>query len=145
MATEIANFRTWLNQNRHRRETYAIYADAPGEWTTAEEFHQELQRHGLHPDECTYLASARDAWLRMTNQWEYNCADCATDCTDERYMVKDEVWANADMCGFGFLCVGCIEQRLNRPLAAHDFINVPLNSSPLYRRSERLTSRLSVN
>ncbi|MEV4936318.1 hypothetical protein [Streptomyces zaomyceticus] len=136
-------FRDWLNQHRRRSMVHAMFAATPGEWVTAEDLHTELHRERRSPQECSALASLKDAFLGMTNQWEYDCADCGADCTDERYMVTDETWKASSMCPFGFLCVGCIEQRLGRSLAGSDFLDVPLNHSAKYRRSERLAARLA--
>lgn len=88
-----------------------------------------------------------------------SCADCGTDtCPSEMglraeaYMVHDEVWAAAGMGPKGgHLCIGCIENRLGRRLAATDFrTDVPLNDLSIVDgryawswRTPRLISRLS--
>ncbi|URM90389.1 hypothetical protein LUW75_10730 [Streptomyces sp. MRC013] len=136
-------FRDWLGQNRHLSAMITVFTDTPGAWTTADELHTELHRRSVDSRECIYLAAAKDAWLAAVEQWEYDCADCGTDSTNERYMVHDHVWAAAGMCPFGFLCIGCLEVRLGRSLNAADFLNVPLNHAPGYRRSERLAARLA--
>ncbi|MCX4576554.1 hypothetical protein OHB41_25945 [Streptomyces sp. NBC_01571] len=138
-------FRDWLGQNRRRSAVFAMFADTPGAWTTAEELHAELHPARVDSRECVFLASAKDAWLGMTDQWEYDCADCGTDSTDERYMVTDQTWEASGMCPFGFLCVGCIEQRLGRRLTAADFLDLPLNRDSRFQRSERLTARLATS
>jgi hypothetical protein len=53
-------------------------------------------------------------------------------------MVKDEIWAQAGMENYGgYLCIGCLEQRLGRQLCTDDFAwNVPIN----LRLSPRLES-----
>jgi hypothetical protein len=45
----------------------------------------------------------------------------------EWYMVHGDVWARAGMGQHGMLCVGCLEERLGRPLAANDFNDAPIN------------------
>lgn len=138
-------FRDWLTQN-YRREEFAVLvplAVAPGTWTSAEALHEELHRSGADARTCVLISMAKDAWLGMTGQWQYDCADCGADSTTERYMVHHHVWAAAGMCPFGFLCIGCIEQRLGRRLVAADFLDVPLNHAPGFQRSDRLASRLS--
>jgi hypothetical protein len=62
-----------------------------------------------------------------------NCADCHTDTlpTDwhhraEYYSVHAGVWANAGMTS-GFLCIGCLERRLDRRLTRDDFDNAAVN------------------
>lgn len=136
------SFRDWLGRNAHLGKPFAAFAAMPS-WTTDEDLHAQLHQHGAEDRECVYLSIAKDAWLGTIKRWEYDCADCGTDSTDERYMVRDHVWAAAGMCPFGFLCVGCIEKRLGRRLNASDFLAVPLNHAPGYRRSERLAARLA--
>lgn len=68
----------------------------------------------------------RVGWLRVWRPvwpWEW-------------YMVRDEVWAAARMTE-GFLCVGCLEGRLERPLTQRDFADVPAGK-PSMADSERL-------
>lgn len=137
------NFRDWLNQNRSLAPGIADLAAVPGTWTTAEELHPHIHRDGADSPACDSLAMFKDHWLAMANVWEHDCADCRTDSTEERYMVNDDVWAAAGMCMFGFLCIGCLEERLGRRLTAADFIDVPLNHAPGFRRSARLTARLA--
>lgn len=137
------NFRDWLNENPSRGG-FALLTTVPGAWTSAEELHEQLHRYGAPDNACLLLSMASDAWLGMTEQWKHDCVDCHTDSTTERYMVHDHVWAAAGMCPFGFLCVGCIEQRLGRRLHAADFLNVGLNHDPKYERSARLVDRLSA-
>ncbi|MFE7648680.1 hypothetical protein [Streptomyces phaeoluteigriseus] len=144
MPDEIPTFRAWLEQNQHRAYTFVMFAATPGDWTTIEELHAELHPRRVDPFECVALADAKDAWLAATGKWDFDCADCGVDCVRERYMVRDPVWEAAGMCGFGWLCVGCIEDRLSRRLTAADFLDVPLNHSPEYQRTERLIARLAA-
>jgi hypothetical protein len=63
-------------------------------------------------------ADALSGWL---------CADCGLDtCPFERYMVTDEVWQEAGSVE-SFLCVACLEDRLDRSLEPADFPAFPLN------------------
>jgi hypothetical protein len=60
------------------------------------------------------------------------CAGCDRDTTargaTEWYIVHGEVWAAAGMPHRGYLCIGCLEQRLGRPLTGADFPpEVPVN------------------
>jgi hypothetical protein len=83
------------------------------------------------------------------------CNDCGRETLStrpgvptENYMVHDQLWqqAGADR---GRLCIGCLEGRLGRQLARHDFPDVPINDpsfEPTDRyawsyRTERLTDR----
>lgn len=87
------------------------------------------------------------------------CTDChwptfQPDQPDEHYMVTDDVWAQAGMNpshipwnipGVGehyYLCIGCLEIRLGRELAAADFTDCPLNKQT-YRQTRRLRNRLA--
>ena len=79
----------------------------------------------------------------------FKCYDCGvcTDCSAEYYMVEDEVWSLAGNGKRtpGILCIGCLEQRLDRLLTKDDFAPVPLNEMPFWPRSERLKSRLGFD
>lgn len=73
---------------------------------------------------------------------DFRCAGCGGDTSDEGYMVHDDVWAQA---GFesGWVCVGCMEGRLDRPLISTDFkADLPMNTDYYTRRSARLRDRL---
>jgi hypothetical protein len=45
-------------------------------------------------------------------------------------MVHDHVWAQAGMTD-GFLCIGCLERRLDRCLQPNDFTATMSEPSPL--------------
>jgi hypothetical protein len=73
------------------------------------------------------------------------CTDCAVDtyANREYYMLRNDVWAATGHKQQGYLCIGCVEQRLGRMLTRDDFADVLLNDlSHRCRRSERLTNRL---
>jgi hypothetical protein len=59
-------------------------------------------------------------------------------------MVSDEVWLEANPKGRGMLCIGCLEERLNRLLTKDDFIDAPVNSMWLTVGSTRLKNRLTL-
>jgi hypothetical protein len=94
------------------------------------------------------LLSTLDRAFRRAKAWEAPCHDCGIDtapCSGkgrgsrilkrdvgkwEWYMVKDDVWAAAGMPPddetvpvgeSGYLCIGCLETRLGRPLTRADF------------------------
>lgn len=79
------------------------------------------------------------------------CVDCGTPTMPatppgsrdwQRYMVHDEVWADAGMDpDGGWLCIACLESRLGRRLQPADLADVPLNH-PLWRFSTDDTDRL---
>jgi hypothetical protein len=60
----------------------------------------------------------------------FPCADCGRDTIGvEYYIIHDHLWAAAGMApDGGFLCVGCLERRLGRPLTGADFPpHIPVN------------------
>lgn len=67
-------------------------------------------------------------------------------CTDEYYMVDDELWASAtdeqDTPTDVMLCIGCLESRLGGKLTAEDFPDLPINRG-FFPYSTRLLSRLT--
>jgi hypothetical protein len=73
------------------------------------------------------------------------CGDCGVDvhAIGESYMVKDTVWAQARMPKYlGFLCIGCLENRLGFELSLSDFTDAPINTPILGHNSARLIGRL---
>lgn len=80
-----------------------------------------------------------------------NCVDCGSDTIigNEYYMVTDEVWLGSGMkhghrSGDGYLCIGCLEERIGRALTREDFPDYPVNTSQ-DTRSARLQARLNIN
>jgi hypothetical protein len=76
---------------------------------------------------------------------EFLCIDCGVDTNEigEIYWVKRNVWARSGLSEWdGYLCVGCLEQRLGRRLRLEDFLaNSLINRVPMFR-STRLKSRM---
>jgi hypothetical protein len=77
------------------------------------------------------------------------CRDCGLDtfAAAEYYMVHHDLWAEyvgpRDGSGACFLCIACLEDRMDRRLTADDFLPCPLNDDPyMGPRSPRLQSRL---
>lgn len=74
------------------------------------------------------------------------CVDCKVDTIliGEYYGVHDYVWFQTGLSSTGgMLCISCIEDRLGYTLNFSHFTDFPINSSPLFYRSEQLLSRLS--
>jgi hypothetical protein len=74
------------------------------------------------------------------------CHDCGTstlpdDGPSEFYIVHHEVWAAAGV-GRGYLCIGCLEERLGRRLNRDDFPDYPVNDPLRGWNSDRLLDRL---
>jgi hypothetical protein len=70
------------------------------------------------------------------------CAKCGCDY-DEFYMVHDHVWAAGSLDKYdGWLCVGCLENRLGRKLRPDDFNDAPINREIATDQSLRLRDRL---
>jgi hypothetical protein len=78
----------------------------------------------------------------------FMCWDCTvcTLCTDEYYMVDDELWYSAteelDTPTDIMLCIGCLESRIGGKLTADDFPDLPINRG-VFPYSTRLKSRLT--
>jgi hypothetical protein len=72
-----------------------------------------------------------------------HCGDCGIDtiAIGEYYMVRDDLWPLDRLDGM--LCIGCLERRLGRELAATDFDDAPVNRDPGDFRSRRLRARLA--
>lgn len=157
----MENFRDWLNvaaaslphgltfrpgeiiQLASDGKEFVTLAAVPGEWTTPQELHAELHRTGADAIACVYLAMVFDVWMAANDRLMTDCADCRTDVVGihEWYMVHDQVWQAAGMCNFGFLCIGCLEKRLGRRLAAADFRDLEVNRDR--NHSDRLADRLT--
>ena len=58
------------------------------------------------------------------------CSDCNKDVLTEvdYYMVHNHLWKKYGN-GKGFLCIHCLEMRMNRRLTSKDFIDCLLNRS----------------
>lgn len=71
------------------------------------------------------------------------CKDCGVKTVEigEYYNVYNDVWNEADG-GQGFLCIGCLENRLGRKLNPDDFGHCLITTDPLYFRSARYFNRL---
>jgi hypothetical protein len=113
---------------------------------------QDGDARPLSPDQ------AETASVDRVSHWppeiRSRCADCevGTLTLGERYMVHDDLWAQAwkgrakawqhRAPGQMILCIGCLEQRLGRELCAADFTDVPLNDPDCHHMSARLLDRL---
>jgi len=89
---------------------------------------------------------AREAVVR--ERLASRCLDCQTETVltprgknDEWYMIHDHLWLQANPCGAGKLCIGCLEERIGRRLTPIDFTDCSLNNFP--NGSRRLISRLT--
>lgn len=60
---------------------------------------------------------------------------------NEYYMVHDGIWKAAN--GAIMLCIGCLEERLNRKLTIRDFTDAPVNRLNFGTKSARLIDRLT--
>lgn len=57
---------------------------------------------------------------------QFFCDDCGRNTFDEYFMIQDELWDSVAPHDI-FLCVGCLEARLERRLALEDFKDAPCN------------------
>jgi len=75
----------------------------------------------------------------------FNCIDCHLDTLEicEYYMVHNDIWRQANLStADGMLCIGCLENRIGRTLNAHDFPDLPVNTSIHFPKSPRILSRI---
>ncbi|MGW9238048.1 hypothetical protein ACWGRL_04820 [[Kitasatospora] papulosa] len=96
----------------------------------------------------TWARRAITGRLKLVLAKVQRCKDCRVDVRmiSEWYTVHDHVWAQAGTCQQGYLCIGCLETRIGRPLTSHDFTDAPVNrhnSGKWGRRSTRFTDRLA--
>lgn len=77
------------------------------------------------------------------------CMDCSADVRalgEIAYMVRRSLWVDAlrgrTYRGPVFLCVGCLEARVGRPLDRHDFALYGVNLTTFGIKSPRLVDRL---
>lgn len=113
------------------------------------------------------LHNVVDLWeVNLTDYWTLEglanrarpllCLDCRTDVMPfgqygqrlegqtEWYMVTEEVWKAANGPGSdGYLCIGCLETRLGRPLTPDDFPDLPVNESS-WMNTPRLEALLTA-
>jgi hypothetical protein len=104
----------------------------------------ELGQADLFPADAATAKARRDR--SRSPPW---CADCGVNtlAIGEWYIVKDEVWKAAgrlgDLTDSFFLCIGCLELRLERRLMPDDFTDAPVNDPT--GSSRRLRDRLTVS
>jgi hypothetical protein len=103
----------------------------------------------LTPDEALAYARGRCGPQQAFDDLNlcYDCGIDTTPCTGKRgcrhkgkwewYMLTDEAWP---MSPFGYLCIGCVENRIGRQLTPADFKDVPVNE-PSPWDTDRLASR----
>lgn len=75
----------------------------------------------------------------------WHCLDCEVHCRkiDEYYMVNDNIWFEYVPEHDGMLCLGCLEERMQRKLSKSDFTDAPINSPGIQKMSQRYLDRLS--
>ena len=74
------------------------------------------------------------------------CDDCKASTDGEHYLVHDAVWFEACPNPSAWLCLGCLETRLERWLVPSDFQPVNLNFNPLVEdRSHRFQNRVGLD
>lgn len=78
---------------------------------------------------------------------DFICLDCGFDTLRglEYYMLHFELWLEVNNGkSKGMLCIGCVEDRLQRCLVASDFLEAPINDAFLFpMKSQRLLDRLT--
>jgi hypothetical protein len=95
-----------------------------------------------HGGRCDCEVSLNEVMIHQRPHDPMPCSDCGVDY-DEFYMVHKHIWSAVGV-GDGWLCIGCLEQRLGRKLNCADFTDAPCNTEEDYDRSLRLQDRLAV-
>lgn len=100
----------------------------------------------------------RVAMADASARHDTRCVDCRIETLPtgdgfaEWYIVNDAIWESSGMSpGGGCLCIGCLEARIGRQLAAADFDDVLVNDLRISRgdkawswRTDRLIERPSA-
>lgn len=142
--------------------TEIVEADEPGWYRTEWSLFDRLKMVMWWPIVDRIVERMRPRWLERLDAFGredypdfqvpadfWACEDCSWPTRPfEQYMVTDEVWrlavpADEDRCQDFFLCVECLEDRLDRGLVADDFIACLMNDDPEQPCSTRLHDRKS--
>jgi hypothetical protein len=131
----------------------------------ADELHYSID-HGLDADG---LHSIVGLWEANQSEMTFEslvksgagsaCDGCGTDVTPydedgrpmdhswEWYMVEPELWetaCTADGSSPRYLCIGCLEARIGRPLRPDDFSDLPVNDPYDFLATPRLRALLKA-
>jgi hypothetical protein len=73
------------------------------------------------------------------------CLDCSRDTlrSGDYYMLRDDVWREANPSVEGMLCLDCLEKRLGRGVGWWDLSPAPINVHFLTERWRRVVQRWS--
>ena len=88
--------------------------------------------------------------MRKVSKLKAVCLDCGIDTLqiNEFYMVRSDIWHKAvpdeDYKMTKYLCIECLEKRLQRKLQASDFQDLPLNWPGFHKMSPLLLSRIKA-
>lgn len=76
---------------------------------------------------------------------EFNCTSCNINTlhNGEYYMLKNKLWKQIADNKNGMMCIGCVENKLNRTLKRKDFTDAPVNNLEVFNKSDRLIDRLT--
>lgn len=71
---------------------------------------------------------------------KFLCLDCKVDTgkIKEHYFIKTDLWLSVVGSKKGMLCIGCLQNRLKRPLVKADFTSCYINSPSFEPMSQRL-------
>lgn len=113
------------------------------------EIRMVLEAHGMDIEDLRAIVEAHDYYTSDEFKEAYGdgsnakCLDCDihTVKAGEYYNVHDRIW-EAGGGEDGFLCIGCLENRIGRTLVPEDFGYCLINWDPLCFRSARFFDRL---
>lgn len=78
------------------------------------------------------------------SKMKWLCVDCGDTTNLEHYFVNSDVWfRQARMPEAGMLCIGCLENRIQRRLVPDDFTDAHINNPKTHSMSSRLLSRIT--
>lgn len=82
--------------------------------------------------------------MATKSRTRFRCMDCGEDTgkIHEFYFVQTELWFGVVGSTHGMLCIGCLENRLNRRLCRSDFTDCFLNDPNRGVKSARFLDRL---
>jgi len=65
--------------------------------------------------------------LKRLKRWQAPCDGCGEPIHISFYMIHDDLWKQSAKPQDRYLCLACVEKRLDRKLTKADFQNLPIN------------------
>lgn len=89
---------------------------------------------------------ATDVYTVVEDEVCSRCLDCGRDTIEicHYYMLRDEVWREANPDVHGMLCLDCLDVRLGRGIGRWDLSPAPVNVRFLLQWFERVVERWAI-